>query len=461
MRILCLLTLFMLVTCDMCAARKDWKRMQSVVSAIRQTEFPIRHLCVTDYHKKGDALYTDAINTAISMCSNMGGGTVDIPDGTYYSGPITLRSNVNLHLGDHTILKFITDRKAFNTVLTRIEGIDCQNLSPLIYAYNAENIAITGKGILDGQASEDNWFSPAVLDNIKLRDGRIGHEKTLLNEALEYALPIEDRIFAGDEGMRPQFINLYKCRRILIEDVEIVNSPFWLIHPLLSEDVIVRRVRMVSHGRNNDGCNPESCKNVLIEDCFFDTGDDCIANKSGKEGDGRRWNVPSQNIIIRHCRMRDGHAAVAMGSEITGGCHDVWVEDCVMDSPHLMRIIRIKSNPQRGGEVRNIFVRNIEVGECALAILGIEMNYWRVKEGPYLPYFHHILMENIRSKKSRYVLHVDGLRQAARTAHIKLKDCSFFGVAEPEVNYMSGAANISFIDVQVNGKKFEYKKPIN
>ena len=217
MRILCLLTLFMLVTCDMCAARKDWKRMQSVVSAIRQTEFPIRHLCVTDYHKKGDALYTDAINTAISMCSNMGGGTVDIPDGTYYSGPITLRSNVNLHLGDHTILKFITDRKAFNTVLTRIEGIDCQNLSPLIYAYNAENIAITGKGILDGQASEDNWFSPAVLDNIKLRDGRIGHEKTLLNEALEHALPIEDRIFAGDEGMRPQFINLYKCRRILIE----------------------------------------------------------------------------------------------------------------------------------------------------------------------------------------------------------------------------------------------------
>src|SRR5690606_8932553 len=126
-----------------------------------------------------------------------------------------------------------------------------------------------------------------------------------------------------------------------ISDVTIERAPFWLIHPLLSENIIVRGVTMESHGPNNDGCDPESCKNVLIEDCFFNTGDDCIAIKSGRNNDGRRWNIPCENIIVRNCTMKNGHGGVVIGSEITGGCRNVWAENCTMDSPELDRVLRI------------------------------------------------------------------------------------------------------------------------
>ena len=225
-------------------------------------------------------------------------------------------------------------------------------------------------------------------------------------------------------------------------------------HPLLSENVTIKGVKMQSHGPNNDGCDPESCENVLIEDCDFDTGDDCIAIKSGRDEDGRYWNIPCKNIIVRECRMKDGHAGVAIGSEITGGCHNVWVENCQMDSPELDRIIRIKSNPMRGGNVANVFVRNITVGECKQSILGIEQKYWHVDEGPYLPLFENIHLENITSKKSQYVLHLDGFDDKSQIRNIYLKDCSFEGVEKPEINKVTGAENIRFENVTVNGEPF-------
>lgn len=212
---------------------------------------------------------------------------------------------------------------------------------------------------------------------------------------------------------------------------------------------------MQSHGYNNDGCDPESCRNVLIENCDFDTGDDCIAIKSGRDEDGRFWNIPSENIIVRNCRMKDGHAGVAIGSEVTGGCRNVWVENCRMDSPELDRIIRIKSNAMRGGEVENLFVRNVFVGECKESILGIEMKYWHVVEGPYLPYFHNIYLENITSKKSQYVLHLDGFEDKAQIQGIYIKDCVFDGVGESGINRIIGADDVHFENVKVNGKEYK------
>ncbi|MDR2916591.1 MAG: glycoside hydrolase family 28 protein, partial [Tannerella sp.] len=146
---------------------------------------------------------------------------------------------------------------------------------------------------------------------------------------------------------------------------------------------------------------------------------------------------------------------VAIGSEVTGGCFNVWVENCRMDSPELDRIIRIKSSSERGGEVKNVYVRNIEVGECGDAILGVEMNYWRVYDGDYPPYFHNIHMENITSKKSRYVLNIDGLRKEARMKDVFIKNCVFDGVAEPEINKITSAENIRFENVRVNGKDYK------
>ena len=174
----------------------------------------------------------------------------------------------------------------------------------------------------------------------------------------------------------------------------------------------------------------------MIEDCDFDTGDDCIAIKSGRDEDGRFWNIPSENIIVRNCRMKDGHAGVAIGSEVTGGCRNVWVENCRMDSPELDRIIRIKSNAIRGGEVENLFVRNIFVGECKESILGIEMKYWRVE-------------------KSQYVLHLDGFEDKTQIQDIFIKDCVFDGVGESTINRIIGADNIRFENVKVNGKMYK------
>ena len=447
--LLCLTTV--LSSCDN-KESTAWDKMTEVFDKIIPPTFPNRNYVITDYYDGKDSLYTDAINQAIVICSKQGGGKVVIPKGEYPTAPIRLKSNVNLHLSDSAILRFTTNCNLFDTVQTRIEGIDCYNISPLIYAYGEINIAITGNGIMDGQANKDNWFSDKRIRGKVQGDGKIVNEKTLLYEMKENSIPFKERVLMGENGIRPQFINLYKCKNILLEGFTINRSPFWLIHLLMSENVTVRKVNMQSHGHNNDGCDPESCKNVLIEDCDFDTGDDCIAIKSGRDEDGRYWNIPSENIIVRNCRMKDGHAGVAIGSEITGGCRNVWVEDCLMDSPELDRIIRIKSNAMRGGKVENIFVRNIIVGECKESILGFEQKYWHVEDGPYLPYFHNIHLENIISKKSQYVLKLDGFDDKVQARDIFVKECVFDGVAMPEINQITGVENIHFENVKVNGK---------
>nr|WP_321376383.1 glycoside hydrolase family 28 protein [uncultured Bacteroides sp.] len=433
----------------------QWDKMKEVYENIPLPTFPDKTYLITDYYNGTDSLYTSAINKAISVCSAQGGGVVVIPDGVYKTAPIRMKSNVNLHLSDKTVLRFTTDYNLFDTVLTRIEGIDCYNISPLIYAYGETNMAITGNGVMDGMATEANWFSKERISGVVLDNGKKVAEKTVLYEMKEDSVPFEKRVFKGKTGMRPQFINLYKCKNVLLEGFTLNRSPFWLIHPLLSENITVRKVKMQSHGYNNDGCDPESCKNILIEDCDFDTGDDCIAIKSGRDEDGRYWNIPSENIIVRNCRMKDGHAGVAMGSEITGGCYNVWVENCLMDSPNLSRIIRIKSNAIRGGEVKNVYVRNITVGQCDESILGMEMKYWHVDDGPYPPYFHNIYLENIKSNKSRYLLHLDGFANKIQARDIFIKNCDFQGITVPEINAVTGVSNIHFENVKVNGKDYK------
>lgn len=455
MRSLLLLSL-MLLSLQM-RAGNPWRQMKRVEKSIVQPTFPDRVFRITDYKDATDTLYTKAINQAIIECSSKGGGVVLVPRGVYKTAAIHLRSHVNLHLEEGAVLKFTLDPELYPVVLTRIEGIDCYNLSPLIYAYGEMDVAVTGKGLLDGQADFTNWINPDKILHVAFPDGSNGKEKEMLNRALEEQWPLERRVFEHGYGMRPQFIHFYKCRNVLLEGFEVNRSPFWLIHPLMCENVTLRNLSLKSHGWNNDGCDPESCRNVLIENCFFDTGDDCIAIKSGKDDDGRKWMIPSENIIVRGCTMRDGHAGVAIGSEITGGCSNVWVENCKMDSPNLARIIRIKSNPNRGGEVKNVFVRNVDVGTCDLAILGIELKYWNVNEGKYYPYFHNIRFENVTSRKSRYLMHVDGFEDSVQAKDIFFTNCRFEGVSEAEVNILNGTGKVKFKNVIVNGVPFGEK----
>jgi polygalacturonase len=205
----------------------------------------------------------------------------------------------------------------------------------------------------------------------------------------------------------------------------------WILTPVLCENVAIRGVTVESHGPNSDGCDPESCRDVLIENCTFNTGDDCIAIKSGRNADGRRIGVPSENIVIRGCTMKDGHGGVVLGSEMSGGIRNVFVEDCDMDSPNLDRAIRLKSNSLRGGYLENLFVRNVRVGQVKEAVVRINLLYEGGK-GEYYPTIRNIHIENVTSNKSGRPFYFVGLENA-KIQNVFIADCTFKNAGKPSV----------------------------
>lgn len=437
-----------------------WSYKDKILKQIKEPSFRKMQYNILEFGAKEGMGFNSgpAIKKAIEVCSKNGGGKVVVPEGIFYTGPTELKSNVNLHISQGATLRFSTNPKDYTPfVLTRWEGIDCYNYKPLIYAYNQKNIAISGKGVLDGMANETNWWPWKGRSEYGWKEGMPSQEhnpegKNKLVMMESNSTPIAQRIMKESDLLRPQFINIYKCERVLIEGIKIINSPFWLVHPLMCNNLVVRGITAESNGPNNDGCDPESCKNVLIEDCFFNTGDDCIAIKSGRNNDGRQWNIPSENILIRRCTMKNGHGGVVIGSEVSGSCRNVFAEDCVMDSPLLERVIRIKSNSFRGGVVENIYVRNINVGQCSEAVLRIELSY-EVKSGTqdgHTPLVRNINLENVTCLKSRYGVFVDGATVENQVSGINLTRCNFKQISDG--NKVSGVSDINLKDVIINGK---------
>jgi unsaturated rhamnogalacturonyl hydrolase len=240
-------------------------------------------------------------------------------------------------------------------------------------------------------------------------------------------------------------VQFYRCQNVLIEGVKIRRSPMWELHPLLCTNVTVRGVDIFSHGANNDGCDPESCRDVLIEKCQFDTGDDCIAIKSGRNADGRRVGVPSENIIIRDCTMRDGHGGTTIGSEISGGCRNVFVENCAMNSPELTCVLRLKSNAMRGGILENIFMRNITVGKVSDSVLQIDFLYEEGAKGEQMPVARNVVMENITVAETPRVLNVRGFPGATIRA-VRIYKSTFKQVKKPDQVI---AADVKLVDCTV------------
>ena len=397
-----------------------------------------------------DILNDKFINSTIVRCSKDGGGVVLIPGGTWHTGPIVLKSNVNLRIDDGAVLLFTADTGKYPRVLTRWEGMDCYNSSPMIYAYEQENIAITGKGTIDGGASAENWWGMPRLNPV---EGYPHRGRTLLSDWNEAGTPVEDRIMYVNDHLRPQMINLYKCRNILISGVTLTRPAFWTVHPLLCENLTVRDVTMITEGApNGDGCDPESCKNVLIEDCYFDTGDDCIAIKAGRNFDGRKWNIPSENIIVRNCRMKNGHGGVVIGSEISGGFRNLFVENCEMDSPSLDRVIRIKTNNCRGGVIENIYVRNVDVGQCNEAVLKINLVYEPNENctRDFPPLVRNVYLDNVKCQQSRYGVYLAGYDEMKNISNVNLIDCEWNNVRSD--NRIEGLVeDLKFVNTNING----------
>ncbi|MDE2413568.1 MAG: glycoside hydrolase family 28 protein [Comamonadaceae bacterium] len=456
--------------------------MLAILDRITVPSFPARDFPITDFGAiagatVGDAIVvanTTAINKAIIACNLAGGGRVVVPSGTFMTGAIRLKSNVNLHLPNaDSVLLFDTDPAKYPNVLTRWEGNDLYNYSPLVYAYRETNIAITGKGTLDGQAginasnpnnkqgnpsawwwwkggSQSNPQFGCAKDNSTFADSagypclpNQSADSLLLKSqgAVPGNVPVSQRVYGIDASgtqhyLRPPLVGPYGCENVLIEGVTLTRSPFWQLHPLFCKSVTVRNATMSSLGTNNDGCDPEACVDVLIEGCTFNTGDDCIAIKAGRGTDGfapppgmpadaiapwvRYPNYPNQcasaatapgacaaatrNIIIRNCVMASGHGGVTLGSEMSGGIENVFVENIQMNSSELDIALRFKTNTRRGGVMRNYYARNIQVPNGVSANNGvITIDYFYradasddpAESGPYRPFTDQIYISNL------------------------------------------------------------------
>ncbi len=413
--------------------KASWQTYEEILARIKEPVFKDTTYNIADHGAKPNEDISEILRVLINQCSENGGGTVVIPNNTYYCGPIELKSNTHLHLLDGAVIKFSTDPQKYKNVMTRWEGVECFNYSPLIYAYQQKNIAVTGNGKLDGQATFDNWWSW----NNKKATVLQKEDRNKLFAMAENNVPVEQRIFGVGHFLRPNFIQPYECENILIADVTILNSPMWEVHPVRSKNIIVRNLKINTHGPNNDGCDPESCQDVLIENCMFNTGDDCIAIKSGRNNDGRRVNIPSDGIIVRNCKMVDGHGGVVLGSECSGHIRNVFVENCEMDSPHLSRAIRFKNNAVRGGILENVFVRNVKVGQVSEAFLTIDLLYEEGSKGNYPPIVRHVSVQNSTSEagpRVNFIIDFEG----AVIDEIKYENCHFKNLTEPDVISTSG-----------------------
>ncbi len=373
---------------------------------------------------------------------------------SFSPAPIHLASNVNLHVGEGATLLFSTDPKDYLPVVyTRFESTECMNYSPLIYAFEKQNLAVTGPGTLDGQASAENWWAwTRKARGGATRDQPSGENdvNTLVEQMGNHDVPVEKRIFGEGHYLRPNFVQPYRCNNILFDGFTVKRSPMWELNPTLCRNVTVRSIQIDSHGPNNDGCDPDACSDVLIENCTFSTGDDCIAIKAGRNRDGRRVGVPCENVIVRNCTMKDGHGGVAIGSEVSGGIRNIYIEHCRMSSPSLQRALRIKTNSYRGGEIANIRFSNVEVGQVAEAVISIDFFYEEGEGGPFRPVVKDIFVDNVTCQRSKYGLYFRGYVNDPISG-VDISHCTFNNATSG--NLLEHVESVKMQDTTVNGRK--------
>ena len=309
---------------------------------------------VTKFGAKGDGT-SDALpafRKAIDTIAKTKGGCLKVPAGTYFlRGPLTLVSNLCIELDEGATLKFDPDPELYPIVKTSWEGTYLYNYSPMIYGYGLHDVAITGKGVIDGNAMTTFATWRKIQKPAQMRSREMNHT----------SVPAEERRFGAGDWLRPHLIQLYDCKRVTLEGVKMINSPFWCVHLLQCDDAICRGLRYDAKLVNNDGIDPESSSNILIEDIHFDNGDDNIAIKSGRDNDGWITARPCENIVIRNCHFKGLHAVV-IGSEMSGGVRNVVMENCDY-AGYCKRGVYVKTNPDRGGFVSGIFVKDCVFGD--------------------------------------------------------------------------------------------------
>jgi len=426
--------------------------MALIRQQIKPPTFKNKDYNILDFGALGDGITksTAAFKKAIDACNAGGGGRVIVPSGRFLTGPIYLKSNVNLHLSDSAVIVFSQDTKDYPLVLTRWEGMDCMNYSPQIYAYHEANIAITGSGTLDGNADKNNWWPWKGRAAFGWNKGapKQQQDRDALHVMMKEKRDPRKRIFGEGHYLRPYMLQPYECKNILISGVKMINSPMWFVSPVMCDNLTMEKLHISSKGPNTDGCDPDACKNVLIKDCYFDTGDDCIAIKSGRDEDGRRFGRPAENHIIEGCEMKDGHGGIVIGSEIAGGARNIYAVNCKMDSKNLDRVLRIKTSSSRGGIIENVFLKDITVGSYKESAVHCNMFY--ENPGNFMPTIRNIWVENLDvSDGGAYAVWVNAYKQSP-VANLRLVNCNIRGVQQPgKIDYVK---DMKFEKVRINNK---------
>jgi len=422
-------------------AGEGWDIVPEIMKNISAPVFPDKTFNILDYGAKPDTTFNSlpAILKAINECNLQGGGKVLIPKGTYFAkGPVILKSHVNLHLEEGARLEFSTEPKDYlPMVLTKWEGTECFNYTPFIYSYQCINVALTGKGEIDGNGAAvfDTWKPKEKPAMDRLR--QMGND----------SVPVYERVFGEGWYLRPCMIQFFGCKNVLVEDVKIYDSPFWIIHPVYCDNVIVRNVYIDSNNYNNDGCDPESSTNVLIENVDFNVGDDGIAIKSGRDQDGWRVGQATENVIIRNCHF--ARWAITIGSEMSGGVRNVFIEDCKIDS--CRNGIYFKSNLDRGGFFENLYMRNIEANVCKWGIVNFRTDYHGYRGGNYPTQFRNITIENVTCNRVDSVAIMANGVPEAKLYNITLRNIDV--KQAPRATQMKNVVNLVLDNVTVNGKQ--------
>ncbi|HEY1790848.1 MAG TPA: glycoside hydrolase family 28 protein [Verrucomicrobiae bacterium] len=420
-------------------AAAAWKQVPAILAQIKPPKFPHREFSIAKFGAVGDGVTdcTEAFRQAIDECNRDGGGVVVVSGGTFLTGAIHLKSNVDLCVKRGATIRFTADPKGYlPVVFARFEGTEVMNYSPLVYALEQTNIAITGDGTLDGQGT--NWHMWASFN-----------EPRRLVQMASQGVPVEQRIFGGGHHLRPNFIVPVRCQNVLIEGVRIVDSPMWVINPVYCTNVTVQNITVETKGPNTDGCDPDSCADVLIRNCDFSDGDDCIAIKSGRDRDGQKINIPSRDFVIQNCHFRAGHGGIGIGSETAGGVRDVFAEDCHFDSPDLEMAIRLKTNPARGGYIEGVYVRNCVVRQAQIGIsMTLRYGSSGAMNGDAIPVIRNIDIRNTTFERlTKQPVFIQGWSEAARISDVSIVDCRFLHAAEK--NYITNAT-----DIVMDGSRF-------
>jgi polygalacturonase len=379
------------------------------------------------------------LDKVISLCSMSGGGEVIIPKGVFFiAGPVVLKSHVNLHFEDGAELIFSTDEKDYlPAVLTLWEGTELFNYSPLFYAYQCSDIAITGHGKINGSASKGfaRWRPQRSAEQSELR--RMGGE----------GVPVYKRVFGEGFHLPPDMIQFFGCKNVLIDGIYITDAPYWVIHPVFCDNVTVQNVTINSLNLNNDGCDPEACTNVLIQRCNFNTGDDGIAIKAGRDQDGWRIGQPTENVIVRNCTFSSKANGLCIGSEMSAGVRNVYMYNVKIKK--CLSAVYFKSNLDRGGFIENIHVSDIECDSVRSAVIRFENNYHGSRGGHYPTLFNNFDIQNVTCNHSGEVaIYAVGV-QGNPLQNILLKNISVLHT--PRVQVVDYAHNLRYENVRVNG----------